>query len=74
MPSSSGIQILPTIQPILSQLTTFIREPTWISPPFSTDQRIYGEDEKAQFRDNPETLMQLRKANETNNNSSSAYT
>jgi hypothetical protein len=69
MISSSGIQILPTIQPIVSQLTTFIREPTWISPPFGTDQRIYSKDEKAQFRGSPEVLLQLRKANETKNNS-----
>jgi cation diffusion facilitator CzcD-associated flavoprotein CzcO len=29
---SSGIQVLPAIQPIVSKVTTFIREPTWVSP------------------------------------------
>lgn len=29
---SSGIQVLPTIQPKVSHITTFIREPTWVSP------------------------------------------
>ncbi|KAH0845713.1 putative sterigmatocystin biosynthesis monooxygenase stcW [Fonsecaea pedrosoi] len=66
---SSGIQILPAIQPIVDQLTTFIREPTWISPPFGTEQRIYTEEEKERFKNDPEVLTLLRKANETNNNS-----
>lgn len=29
---SSGIQVLPAVQPICSKLTTFIREATWVSP------------------------------------------
>jgi cation diffusion facilitator CzcD-associated flavoprotein CzcO len=66
---SSGIQILPALQPIVNQLTTFVREPTWISPPFGTSQRTYSIEEKQQFANNPSTLTTLRKVNETNNNS-----
>ena len=60
---------MPTIQPVVRQLTTFIREPTWISPPWGTDQRTFTEEEKRKFRDQAETLMRYRKTNETNNNS-----
>lgn len=66
---SSGIQVLPAIQPIVKQLTTFIREPTWVSPPFGTEQHIYTREELKSFVDHPETLIDLRKANETGLNS-----
>jgi len=32
---SSGIQIVPTIQPQVKHLTTFIRSPTWITAGFA---------------------------------------
>jgi cation diffusion facilitator CzcD-associated flavoprotein CzcO len=32
---SSGIQIVPTIQPHVKHLTTFIRSPTWITAGFA---------------------------------------
>ncbi|KAK4932062.1 hypothetical protein LTR66_016000, partial [Elasticomyces elasticus] len=66
---SSGIQILPAIQSIVGQLTTFIREPTWISPPFGMDQHVYTKDEIAEFIKKPEVLSGVRKANESGLNS-----
>jgi len=67
--SSSGIQILPAIQPIVAQLTTFVREATWIAPPFGMDQHVYTEEEKTAFKDTPAILAELRKANESGLNS-----
>ncbi len=67
--SSSGIQILPAIQPVVGQLTTFIREATWIAPPFGLDQRIYSQEEKDEFARSPSTLTKMRKVTETNSNS-----
>ncbi|KAI9811858.1 MAG: hypothetical protein M1827_005209 [Pycnora praestabilis] len=66
---SSGIQILPAIQPIVKKLTTFIREPTWVSPPFGMDQHIYTDAEKQEFVKNPQTLIDVRKQNESGLNS-----
>ena len=40
--SSSTIQILPSIQPIIRKVTTVIRTPAWISPPFGPDQDAYS--------------------------------
>ncbi|CAG9953894.1 unnamed protein product [Clonostachys rosea f. rosea IK726] len=64
---SSAIQILPSIQPIVKQLTTFIRSPTWISPNFaaqfaSADGKnfTYSEEQLKDFED-PEKLLAYRK-------------
>jgi cyclohexanone monooxygenase len=60
--SSSGIQILPAIQPVVSKLFTFIRSPTWVSPLIGLDQhRRYTEEEKTKFVNNPESHINLRK-------------
>lgn len=65
---SSGIQILPAVQPIVKKLTTFIRGPTWVSPTPGLEQHRYSEEEKAVFASNPELLNNLRKMNETATN------
>ena len=62
--SASAIQILPSIQPLVNNLTTFIRNPTWISPPFGNEQRTYSESELEEFKNKPGVLLRLRKDNE----------
>ncbi|KAL9005083.1 MAG: hypothetical protein Q9188_002130 [Gyalolechia gomerana] len=63
--SSSGIQILPAIQPIVKKLTTVIRTPTWISPPFGPDEDGCKEKEIQQAADKPGLLLHLRKEYES---------
>lgn len=65
---SSAIQILPKMQPTAKHIVTYIRNPTWIStglgdPVMSGDvgNYTYTEEEKKQFRENPEKLRALRK-------------
>lgn len=62
---SSGIQILPAIQPKVKKLTTFIRGPTWVSPSPGLQQHFYTPAEKLLFTSSPSTLLTLRKLNET---------
>ena len=61
IPSSSAIQILPSIQLIVKKVTTVIRTPTWISPPFGPDQEIYSEDRAQDSVVEPGDLLNLRK-------------
>lgn len=61
MYSSSGIQVLPKIQPIVSKVTTFIREPTWVSPVQGLEQHVYSDKEKYEFATKPGTLLDYRK-------------
>ncbi|KAI9842245.1 MAG: hypothetical protein M1837_007390 [Sclerophora amabilis] len=61
---SSGVQILPAIQPTVRNLTVFIRSPTWILPPIGAGQHIYTPREIEEFTNNPAALMALRKGNE----------
>ncbi|KAH7021896.1 hypothetical protein EDB80DRAFT_744547 [Ilyonectria destructans] len=71
---SSAIQILPQLQPKASRVTNYIRTPNWISSNFSADLTPegknfqYTEEEKKEFRENPEKLFQLRKMIEHNFN------
>jgi len=64
---SSGIQIVPTMQPKVEKLTTYIRNPTWISINFCADKAIdgknfaYTEEERKLFREDPKVLHKLRK-------------
>jgi hypothetical protein len=58
---SSGIQVLPKIQPITSHVTTFIREPTWVSPVQGLEQHIYTEKERKEFAEKPAVLTEYRK-------------
>ena len=63
---SSAIQILPTIQPVVKRLTTFIRTPTWISPPFGPDPESCSNPET---KIDPKDIMKQRKVNENHLNS-----
>ncbi|KAK3367748.1 flavin-binding monooxygenase [Podospora didyma] len=64
---SSAIQVIPTIQPIVKSLTTFVRSPTWIAPQFvgrlAPDGRatVYTEETKEKFRNDPAALLQYRR-------------
>ncbi|KAK2745565.1 hypothetical protein FQN57_003690 [Myotisia sp. PD_48] len=58
---SSGIQVLPTIQPKVRQVTTFIREPTWVSPVQGLEQHVYTEQERRDFANKPGNLTAYRK-------------
>jgi cation diffusion facilitator CzcD-associated flavoprotein CzcO len=62
---SSGIQVLPTIQPIVKKCTTFIREPTWISPVQGLEQHRFSEEEKKTFATQPQELLKYRRDVET---------
>jgi len=64
---SSAVQIAPHIQRTASKMVNFIRSPTWISANYLTDRTKdggnfkYTEEEKRNFRDNPEKLFAMRK-------------
>ena len=60
--SSSAIQILPSIQRIAKRITTVIRTPTWISPPFGPDQESFGKDEGQDSTVESGDLLSLRKS------------
>ncbi|GAD92007.1 flavin-binding monooxygenase-like family protein [Paecilomyces variotii No. 5] len=63
---SSAIQVVPTIQPIVKKLISFIRSPTWIAPQFvgqiAPDGRAtrYTEEQKEAFRKDPELIRKYR--------------
>lgn len=63
--SSSGIQILPAIREKAGKITTFLRAPTWVSPVQAQEQHIYTEEERKLYANDPEALLQYRKALET---------
>lgn len=46
---------------IASHLTTFIREPSWVSPTRGMEFHKYSEEEKKKFQEEPESLLQMRK-------------
>ncbi|KAL5403501.1 hypothetical protein PMIN03_008896 [Paraphaeosphaeria minitans] len=58
---SSGIQVLPTIQPHVQKVTTFIREPTWISPVQGLEQHVFSAQERTDFATKPGVLTSYRK-------------
>lgn len=66
---STGIQILPAIQPDVKHLTTFIRSPTWITPGFAAEHTPtgdganfkYSDEQRALWRKDPEAYFQYRK-------------
>ena len=62
---SSGIQVLPAIREKCSKVTTFIREPTWVSPVQGLEQHLFSEQEKSDFVQKPGTLLDYRKNVET---------
>ncbi|KAJ5740221.1 hypothetical protein N7493_000093 [Penicillium malachiteum] len=58
---SSGIQVLPAILPRVKGVTTFIREPTWVSPIPGLEQHIFTAEEKEAFATKPGLFTQYRK-------------
>lgn len=45
-------------------VTTFVREATWVSPTKGMEYHEYTDEEKKEFRERPETLLQMRKKTE----------
>ena len=62
---SSGIQVLPTIQPKVSHVTTFIREPTWVSPVQGLEQHVFSPQERHDFVHKHGALTEYRKSVES---------
>lgn len=60
--------MLPAIQPIVDKLTTFIREPAYVSPTQGLEQHVYSPQELKEFARQPGALLQYRKTIETNLN------
>ena len=58
---SSGIQVLPKIQPDCAKVTTFIREPTWVSPAQGLEQHVFTPHELHEFSTKPGALLAYRK-------------
>ncbi|KAH7024782.1 putative monooxygenase [Microdochium trichocladiopsis] len=72
---SSGIQLVTAIQPLASHLTTFIRNPTWISTVYAQEFASegggnfkYSEEQKKSFQNDSEKYLAYRKAIETEMN------
>ena len=63
--SSSGIQVLPSIQPHVQKVTTFIREPTYVSPVQGLEQHTFTPQELHDFANKPGALLEYRKQIET---------
>ncbi|KAI1342701.1 FAD/NAD(P)-binding domain-containing protein [Xylariaceae sp. FL0016] len=66
---SSAVQILPTIQPIVKNVTIFVRSPTWVLPDISTEAGQFSAEEIERFVNEPETVLKLRQDNERTMNS-----
>ncbi|KAI1081666.1 hypothetical protein F5B20DRAFT_534885 [Whalleya microplaca] len=65
---SSGIQIVPTIQPEVKQLITFIRTPTWITAGFAQSKAgpgganfAFSNEQKEKFCTQPDEYLRYRK-------------
>ncbi|OAA60218.1 Flavin monooxygenase-like protein [Niveomyces insectorum RCEF 264] len=67
---STGIQIVPAIQPYVKHLTHLIRSPTWVTPGAAsrypslrggTIPDVFSEEQKAKFRNDPVTYSEFVK-------------
>lgn len=64
---SSGLQIVPAMQPKVSRLVTYIRNPTWISVNFCADKTIdgknfkYTDEQTKKFKEDPKAHFAYRK-------------
>lgn len=58
---SSGIQILPAIKPEVRKLFNFVRQPTWVAPPFMEEYRKYTREEIQAFALDPDHHLNLRR-------------
>ncbi|KAI1752139.1 hypothetical protein F4782DRAFT_158594 [Xylaria castorea] len=57
---SSAIQVLPAIREKCSKVTTFIRNPTWVSPTTGLEQHVFSEEERSDFANQPGALLEYR--------------
>ncbi|KAF4120115.1 putative flavoprotein CzcO associated with the cation diffusion facilitator CzcD [Geosmithia morbida] len=62
---SSGIQVLPAIRDKCQKVTTFIREPTWVSPVQGMEQHNFSDEELERFAKKSGALTEYRKTVET---------
>ncbi|KAI1818269.1 FAD/NAD(P)-binding domain-containing protein [Poronia punctata] len=58
---STGVQLLPFLQEICSNVTVFIRQPGWVSPVQGLQQHQFSEEERWKFATNPGALQTYRK-------------
>lgn len=64
---SSALQILPKMQPKAAKIVNYIRSPTWISANYTAELTPegknfkYTEEQKREFRENPQKLTELRR-------------
>jgi cation diffusion facilitator CzcD-associated flavoprotein CzcO len=64
---ASGIQLVASMQPKVSKLVNYMRQPTWISVNFlieKTPEGVnydYPEEQKKKWRDDPQSLFEYRK-------------
>jgi cation diffusion facilitator CzcD-associated flavoprotein CzcO len=58
---ASGIQLLPAIRERCSKVTTFIREPAWVSPAQGLEQHCFSDEEMRKFAETPGALLAYRK-------------
>jgi cation diffusion facilitator CzcD-associated flavoprotein CzcO len=64
--SSSAIQILPKIQPVVKNLVNFIRSPTYV---WGRDQQNFSTHQIEDLKNSPQKHLAMRKAAETFTNS-----
>lgn len=60
---------MPAIVPKVSKVTTFIREPTWVSPVAGLEQHVYTPEEREAFVKRPGFLTEYRRGIESGMNS-----
>ncbi|KAL2676431.1 hypothetical protein Neosp_010189 [[Neocosmospora] mangrovei] len=65
---SSGVQLVPTMQPTVKKLITFIRTPTWITAGFAQSKAgpnganfAFSQERKNEFKTNPDAYLRYRK-------------
>ncbi|KAL4948475.1 hypothetical protein BDW69DRAFT_203512 [Aspergillus filifer] len=63
---ASAIQLLPAVHKEVKHADVYIRTPSWISPPVALPldvkkDRLYSEEEKQRFRDDPDGYLDMRK-------------
>ncbi|KAJ9623816.1 hypothetical protein H2204_011002 [Knufia peltigerae] len=64
---SSGIQIVPTLEPIVKKMVTVIRSPVWITPEIAADlapegrDTVYTEEQKKKWAEDPQEFLRFRK-------------
>ncbi|RMJ03531.1 hypothetical protein CDV36_014938 [Fusarium kuroshium] len=65
---SSGVQIVPTMQPTVKKLITFIRTPTWITAGFAQSKAgpnganfAFSQERKDEFKADPDAYLRYRK-------------